>query len=147
MTDFRIGHGYDAHRFCEGRPLVLGGITVPHEKGLLGHSDADVLLHAIMDAMLGAAALGDIGHHFPDTDDTYKGANSLQLFSKTIRLLKHSGCVVTFICSNNENLSNCNNVVEIIINDGLRFWENSSSMKVFTNCKKLKSIDVSKMIM
>ncbi len=94
MTDFRIGHGYDAHRFCEGRPLVLGGITIPHDKGLLGHSDADVLLHALMDAMLGAAALGDIGHHFPDTDESLKGANSLQLFAKTIKLVKQNGFVV-----------------------------------------------------
>ena len=80
---FRIGHGYDVHRFAENRALILGGVTVPYEKGLLGHSDADVLLHAISDALLGAAALGDIGKHFPDTDDRYKGADSLVLdFSK-----------------------------------------------------------------
>ena len=75
----RIGHGYDVHRLVEGRPLILGGVCIPHEKGLLGHSDADVLLHAVSDALLGAAGLRDIGYHFPDTDPTYKGADSLEL--------------------------------------------------------------------
>ena len=75
----RIGFGYDVHRLVEGRPLVLGGVTIPHERGLLGHSDADVLLHAISDAVLGAAALGDIGTHFPDTDEAWRGADSLEL--------------------------------------------------------------------
>ena len=75
----RIGHGYDVHRFVEGRPLILGGVTIPYELGLLGHSDADVLLHAVSDALLGAAGLRDIGYHFPDTDPTYKGADSLEL--------------------------------------------------------------------
>lgn len=75
----RVGMGYDVHRLVEGRKLILGGVEIPYEKGLLGHSDADVLLHAIMDAMLGAAALGDIGQHFPDTDPAYKGADSLAL--------------------------------------------------------------------
>ena len=75
----RIGHGYDVHRFVEGRPLILGGVTIPYELGLLGHSDADVLLHAVSDALLGAAGLRDIGSHFPDTDPTYKGADSLEL--------------------------------------------------------------------
>ncbi len=78
----RIGMGYDVHRLVEGRPLILGGVTIPYEKGLLGHSDADVLLHAIMDALLGAAALGDIGLHFPDTDPAYEGASSLELLKK-----------------------------------------------------------------
>lgn len=78
----RIGHGYDVHRLVECRKLILGGVDIPHETGLLGHSDADVLLHAICDALLGAAALGDIGHLFPDTDDTYKGADSLWLLRK-----------------------------------------------------------------
>ena len=72
----RIGHGYDVHRLVEGRPLILGGVNIPYEKGLLGHSDADVLIHAVMDALLGAAALGDIGKHFPDTDLRYQGADS-----------------------------------------------------------------------
>ncbi len=80
----RIGHGYDVHRLVEGRKLIMGGVEIPYEKGLLGHSDADVLLHAIMDALLGAAALGDIGKHFPDTDPAYKGISS-------IKLLKHVG--------------------------------------------------------
>ena len=81
----RIGFGYDAHRLTADRRLVLGGVTIPHEKGLLGHSDADVLLHSISDALLGAAALGDIGKHFPDTDPAYKGADSLILMKKAIR--------------------------------------------------------------
>ena len=75
----RIGHGYDVHRFVEGRPLILGGVDIPYELGLLGHSDADVLLHAVSDALLGAAGLRDIGYHFPDTDPAYKGADSLEL--------------------------------------------------------------------
>ena len=75
----RIGHGYDVHRLVEGRDLILGGVNIPWEKGLLGHSDADVLLHAVMDALLGAAAMGDIGVHFPDTDPAYKGADSRML--------------------------------------------------------------------
>ena len=77
----RIGHGYDVHQLTEGRDLILGGVKIPYEKGLLGHSDADVLLHAVSDALLGAAALGDIGRHFPDTDPAYKGADSLKLLS------------------------------------------------------------------
>ena len=75
----RIGHGYDVHRLVEGRKLILGGVEIPYEKGLLGHSDADVLTHALMDALLGAAGLGDIGRHFPDHDDRYLGADSLEL--------------------------------------------------------------------
>ena len=75
----RIGHGYDVHKLVEGRDLILGGVKIPYEKGLLGHSDADVLLHAVSDSLLGAAALGDIGKHFPDTDPAYKGADSLEL--------------------------------------------------------------------
>ena len=87
----RIGHGYDVHRLVEGRDLILGGVKIPYEKGLLGHSDADVLTHAVMDALLGAAALGDIGKHFPDTDPAYKGADSLVLASHVAALLKQSG--------------------------------------------------------
>lgn len=82
----RIGHGYDVHKLVEGRPLILGGVTIPFEKGLLGHSDADVLLHAVSDALLGAAALGDIGHLFPDTDDRWKGADSLKLLEEVVRV-------------------------------------------------------------
>lgn len=80
----RIGHGYDVHRFADDRKLILGGVEILHDKGLLGHSDADVLTHAIMDAMLGAAALGDIGQHFPDTDERYRGISSIELL-KTVR--------------------------------------------------------------
>jgi len=87
----RIGHGYDVHRLTENRKLILGGVEVPYERGLLGHSDADVLAHAIMDALLGAAALGDIGQHFPDSDPAYKGADSLKLLEHVIRLLDEKG--------------------------------------------------------
>lgn len=84
----RIGTGYDVHRLVKGRELILGGVRIPYEEGLLGHSDADVLLHAIMDALLGAAALGDIGLHFPDTDEKYKGASSLKLLEEVGKLLE-----------------------------------------------------------
>ncbi|MBQ4602727.1 MAG: 2-C-methyl-D-erythritol 2,4-cyclodiphosphate synthase [Clostridia bacterium] len=87
MTDIRIGHGYDVHRFAEGRKLILGGVEIEHEMGLLGHSDADVLCHAVSDALLGALALGDIGKHFPDTDPKYKGADSVELLRHCVSLL------------------------------------------------------------
>ena len=87
----RIGHGYDVHRLVEGRKLILGGVEVPHTLGLLGHSDADVLTHAVMDALLGAAALGDIGRHFPDTDPAYAGADSLRLLDHVVELLEECG--------------------------------------------------------
>lgn len=87
----RIGHGYDVHKLVEGRPLIIGGVEIPHEKGLLGHSDADVLLHAISDALLGASALGDIGKLFPDTDPTYKGADSLVLLKKVCEEVRKAG--------------------------------------------------------
>ena len=90
----RIVHGYDVHRLVEGRKLILGGVDIPYEKGLLGHSDADVLLHAIADALLGAAALGDIGKHFPDTDEKYKDADSLVLLGEVVKLLGEKGCKV-----------------------------------------------------
>lgn len=90
----RIGHGYDVHRLTEGRDLILGGVKIPYEKGLLGHSDADVLAHAISDALLGAAALGDIGKHFPDTDPNYKGADSLFLLSEVCRKVAEKGYTV-----------------------------------------------------
>ena len=82
MTNLRIGHGYDVHRLTEGRALILGGVTIPYEKGLLGHSDADVLTHAVMDALLGAAALGDIGKLFPDSADEFAGISSLELLRR-----------------------------------------------------------------
>ena len=84
----RVGMGYDVHKLVEGRDLILGGVKIPYEKGLLGHSDADVLVHAVMDALLGAAALGDIGKHFPDTDPAYKGADSMKLLEHVGKLLE-----------------------------------------------------------
>jgi 2-C-methyl-D-erythritol 2,4-cyclodiphosphate synthase len=87
----RIGHGYDVHRFAADRPLVLGGVTIPHDRGLAGHSDADVLLHAIADALLGAAALGDIGRHFPDTDPEWEGADSQVLLARVRETLAEAG--------------------------------------------------------
>ncbi|MBR5922821.1 MAG: 2-C-methyl-D-erythritol 2,4-cyclodiphosphate synthase [Clostridia bacterium] len=87
----RIGHGYDVHRLTADRKLILGGVEIPHSTGLLGHSDADVLLHAVCDSLLGAAALGDLGAHFPDTDEKYKGVSSLELLKQTADLLKKSG--------------------------------------------------------
>ena len=90
----RVGIGYDVHRLVEGRRLILGGVEIPHSLGLLGHSDADVLLHAIMDALLGAAALGDIGQHFPDTDPAYEGADSLRLLAHVQELLQQEGYAV-----------------------------------------------------
>ncbi len=95
----RIGQGYDLHRLEEGYPLILGGITIPHAKGLVGHSDADVLTHAIIDALLGAAALGNIGQHFPDTDPKYKGADSLMLLKEAAALLYKAGWNVVNIDS------------------------------------------------
>lgn len=91
---FRIGHGYDVHRLVEGRKLILGGVEIPFEKGLLGHSDADVLLHAISDALLGALALGDIGKHFPDTDPAYAGADSLKLLCCVVEKIQGCGYAV-----------------------------------------------------
>jgi len=101
--DHRVGIGYDAHRFTEGRPLVLGGIVVPHDKGLLGHSDADALAHAISDAILGAAALGDMGKYFPDTDPKWKDADSLAMLKECARMAKAQGFLVgnvdaTIVC-------------------------------------------------
>lgn len=93
----RIGHGYDVHKLVEGRDLILGGVKIPYEKGLLGHSDADVLLHAVSDSLLGAAALGDIGVHFPDTDPAYKGADSLKLLEIVGQKVKAAGYQVSNI--------------------------------------------------
>lgn len=89
--DFRIGHGYDVHRLVPGRPLILGGVEIPYEKGLDGHSDADVLIHAVMDAVLGALALGDIGRHFPDMDPQYEGISSLKLLEHVVALMAQKG--------------------------------------------------------
>lgn len=90
----RIGHGYDVHRLVEGRKLIMGGVDIPWEKGLLGHSDADVLLHAIADALLGALAMGDIGKHFPDTDPAFKGADSMKLLEHVVGLIRARGYAV-----------------------------------------------------
>ena len=97
MTDLRIGHGYDVHRLTAGRKLILGGVQVPYELGLDGHSDADVLLHAIMDALLGAAAMGDIGQHFPDNDPAYQGVSSMVLLRSVGGLLRHGGYAIVNI--------------------------------------------------
>ena len=97
---FRIGHGYDVHRLVEGRKLIMGGVEIPYEKGLLGHSDADVLLHAVSDALLGALALGDIGKHFPDTDPAYAGADSLKLLELVVEKVKAQGYAV--VCGADE---------------------------------------------
>ncbi len=90
----RIGHGYDVHKLTEGRKCIIGGVDIPYEKGLLGHSDADVLVHAVMDAVIGALALGDIGHLFPDTDESYKGADSIELCRKVSRIMKEKGYTI-----------------------------------------------------
>lgn len=91
---FRIGHGYDVHKLVEGRKLILGGVEIPHITGLLGHSDADVLVHAVMDSMLGALALGDIGHLFPDTADEFEGADSMKLLAEVVRVCRENGYVI-----------------------------------------------------
>ncbi len=91
---FRIGHGYDVHKLVEGRKLILGGVDIPHTVGLLGHSDADVLLHAVMDSMLGALALGDIGKHFPDTAEEYRGADSMKLLERVAEICRENGYII-----------------------------------------------------
>lgn len=96
---FRVGNGYDVHKLVEGRRLIIGGVEIPHTKGLLGHSDADVLAHAICDALLGAAALGDIGKHFPDNDDDYKNADSLILLEKVCELVRSKGYEISNVDS------------------------------------------------
>ena len=97
---FRIGIGFDAHALVEGRPLVIGGVNIPHSKGLLGHSDADVLVHAVMDAILGALALGDIGEHFPDTEDEFQGADSIELLSRVQKMIEEKG----YCCENLDSI-------------------------------------------
>ena len=97
---FRTGIGFDAHALAEGRPLVIGGVRIPHSRGLLGHSDADVLVHAVMDAILGAMALGDIGEHFPDTEDEFEGADSLELLSRVQKMIEDKG----YCCENLDSI-------------------------------------------
>ena len=99
LTRLRIGEGWDTHQLVAGRPLVLGGVTIPHSHGLLGHSDADALLHAITDALLGAAGVGDIGRHFPDTDAAFKGADSMALLAEAARLVRAAGFQIVNIDS------------------------------------------------
>ncbi|HIW86096.1 MAG TPA: 2-C-methyl-D-erythritol 2,4-cyclodiphosphate synthase [Candidatus Eubacterium faecipullorum] len=99
MSNIRIGHGYDVHRFEKGRKCIIGGVDIPSELGLLGHSDADVLLHAVADSLFGAASLGDIGKHFPDTSPEFEGADSLELLRKTTAILKENGYAVSNIDS------------------------------------------------
>ena len=97
---FRTGIGFDAHALVEGLPLVIGGVNIPHSKGLLGHSDADVLVHAVMDAILGAVALGDIGEHFPDTEDEFQGADSIELLSRVQKMIEEKG----YCCENLDSI-------------------------------------------
>lgn len=116
---FRIGHGYDVHRLTEGRKLILGGVNIPYEKGLLGHSDADVLVHAIMDSILGALALGDIGKLFPDNDSAYKDADSIKLLEKVISIAEEKGFTVgnidsTILCQAPKLAGYINNMRENI---------------------------------
>jgi 2-C-methyl-D-erythritol 2,4-cyclodiphosphate synthase len=99
LMRLRIGEGWDTHQLVTGRPLVLGGVTIPHSHGLLGHSDADALLHAITDALLGAAGLGDIGRHFPDTDATFRGADSLALLAEAAHRVRAAGCAIVNVDS------------------------------------------------
>ena len=93
----RIGHGYDVHKLVQGRKLIMGGVEIPHDKGLLAHSDGDVVLHAVMDSLLGAMAMGDIGKHFPDTDDKYKDVSSMKLFTEVIKMLEEKGYFISNI--------------------------------------------------
>ncbi len=116
---FRIGHGYDVHRLTEGRKLILGGVDIPYEKGLLGHSDADVLVHAIMDSILGALALGDIGKFFPDNDSAYEGADSIKLLEQVISIAEEKGFTVgnidsTILCQAPKLAGYINNMRENI---------------------------------
>lgn len=116
---FRIGHGYDVHRLAEGRKLILGGVDIPYEKGLLGHSDADVLVHAIMDSILGALALGDIGKLFPDNDSKYEGADSIKLLEQVISIAEEKGFTVgnidsTILCQAPKLAGYINNMRENI---------------------------------
>jgi 2-C-methyl-D-erythritol 2,4-cyclodiphosphate synthase len=137
MKDFRTGFGYDVHAFADNRKLVLGGVEIPYSKGLIGHSDADVLLHAIIDALLGAAALGDIGSHFPDTDRKYKNISSMILLETTYYLLKkHDYEISNIDCTlvlEEPKLSNFINTIRLSISSCLRLDINRVSLKAKTN--------------
>ncbi|MDY4605772.1 2-C-methyl-D-erythritol 2,4-cyclodiphosphate synthase [Clostridium tertium] len=151
----RIGLGYDVHRLVEGRDLIIGGVKIPYEKGLLGHSDADVLLHAIMDSLLGASALGDIGKHFPDTDEKYKGISSINLLEEVGKLLLNNGYSINnidstiiaqkpkmapFIQQMRENIANALNIDLMQINvkatteEGLGFTGNGEGISSQSIC-------------
>ena len=116
MPQFRIGCGYDVHKLAEERKLIICGVEVPYEKGLLGHSDADVALHALMDALLGAAAMGDIGKHFPDTDERFKGADSMQLTLHVKKLLQEEGWQVNNVDAMRTNVAKVLDVAESVVN-------------------------------
>ncbi|GAA0108752.1 2-C-methyl-D-erythritol 2,4-cyclodiphosphate synthase [Clostridium tertium] len=151
----RIGLGYDVHRLVEGRDLIIGGVKIPYEKGLLGHSDADVLLHAIMDSLLGASALGDIGKHFPDTDEKFKGISSIKLLEEVGKLLLSNGYSINnidssiiaqkpkmapFIQQMRENIANALNIDLMQINvkatteEGLGFTGNGEGISSQSIC-------------
>ena len=149
----RVGMGYDVHKLVEGRDLILGGVKIPYEKGLLGHSDADVLLHAIMDALLGAAALGDIGKHFPDSDDKYKGISSIKLLEHVASLLDDHQYIVEnidatiiaqrpkmrpYIDQMRENIANALNItidhVKATTEEGLGFTGNGDGISSQAIC-------------
>ena len=132
----RVGMGYDVHKLTEGRDLILGGVNIPWEKGLLGHSDADVLIHAIMDALLGAAALGDIGKHFPDTDPAYKGISSVKLLVHVAGLLKENGYAVgnidaTIIAQKPKLLPHIDQMIKNVA-DALELSEDQVNIKATT---------------
>lgn len=133
---FRIGNGYDVHQLVENRKLILGGVIIPHTKGLLGHSDADVLIHAIIDSLLGAMSLPDIGHQFPDTDNRYKDISSLLLLRETNSLLKKNnyciGNIDTIIVAQKPKLSNYINEMQINISNCLEIDNNQINIKATT---------------
>lgn len=132
----RVGQGYDVHRLVEGRDLILGGVKVPYEKGLLGHSDADVLVHAVMDALLGAAALGDIGQHFPDTDPRYEGISSIALLKEVGSLLEKEGYIIenidATIIAQRPKLASYRPQMAVNIAEALHLEQNQVSVKATT---------------
>lgn len=151
----RVGHGYDVHKLVENRPLILGGVKIPFELGLLGHSDADVLLHAVMDSLLGAAALGDIGKLFPDTDDKYRGADSRGLLKRAVGLLREKGYMIenidativaqkpkllTYLPEMRRNIANCCELnidqvsVKATTEEGLGFTGNLEGISAYSVC-------------
>ena len=151
----RVGHGYDVHKLVENRPLILGGVKIPFELGLLGHSDADVLLHAVMDSLLGAAALGDIGKLFPDTDDKYRGADSRGLLKRVVGLLREKGYMIEnidatiiaqkpklapYLLDMRKNIANCCELnidqvsVKATTEEGLGFTGNLEGISAYSVC-------------